>query len=65
MVPLVGLEFSAPALAKGCLSSRRFSQVTQWGMGEGENLTDKQTDQTRHFKEQKKCKNEATQHYSP
>lgn len=41
------------------------SQVTQWGMGEGENLTDKQTDQTRHFKEKKKCKNEAIRHYSP
>lgn len=65
MVPLIGLEFSAAALAKGGPSSCRLPHVTQWGMGEGENLTDKQTDQTRHFKEKKKCKNEAIRHYSP
>lgn len=65
IVLLIGLEFSAPALAKGSPSSHRLSHVTQWGMGEGENLTDKQTDQTRHFKEKKKCKNEAIRHYSP
>lgn len=39
--------------------------MTQWGMGEGENLTDKQADQTQHFKEKKKRKNEAIRHYGP
>lgn len=65
MVPLIGLVFPAPALAKGGPSSRRLPHMTQRGIGVGKNLTDKQTDQTRHFKEKKKCKNGAIQPYSP